>query len=161
MAEAESEDTGNGFNLTIIIAVVVSVVLATGLSYFMMMRFGGLGGSSQEESSQEETKQENEVKQLGPTHSLEQFLVNLSGSNSYVKLQISVEVNNEDVIQEIQNRSPQIRDIIISILRSKRMEDIQGNPGVKSLRSEIRSEVNKNLANGKVTNVFFTEFVIQ
>lgn len=161
MAEEENEDkgNGNGLNLTLIIAVVLSVVLATGLSYFMMVKFGGLGSNGEKEEAKK--AEQNKVKKLGPTHTLQQFLVNLSGSNSYVKIKISVEVNNEKVIEEIQNRSPQIRDTIISILRAKQMKDIQGNPSSRDLREEIRTKVNKHLAKGKITNVFFTEFVIQ
>ncbi|MFO7819618.1 MAG: flagellar basal body-associated FliL family protein [Halanaerobacter sp.] len=161
MADGDNEanEKDNGLNLTLIIAVVLSVVLATGASYFMMMKFGGLGNNGEEDNGKESQKKE--VEELGPTHDLEQFLVNLSGSNSYVKLKISVEVDNEKVIEEIEDRSPQIRDIIISILRSKEMEDVQKSPAAKALRSEIRTKINENLAKGKITNIFFTEFVIQ
>ena len=163
MAEEENsnQDNGNGFNLSLIIAVVLSVVLATSLSYFMLMKFGGLANNNGQQNEEQEKKQEEKVKKLGPTHSLSQFLVNLSGSNSYVKLKISVEVDNQEVISEIQNRTPQIRDTIISILRTKEMKDINSNPSAKQLRQEIRTGINENLANGKVTNVFFTEFVVQ
>ncbi|MGM0501127.1 MAG: flagellar basal body-associated FliL family protein [Bacillota bacterium] len=155
MAEDNQNDNG-GFNFNLIIAVVLSVLLATGVSYFMMVKFGGLGNGEQEEQEQEE-----KVKELGPTHSLDQFLVNLSGSNSYVKLKIALEVDNEDVIEEIDDRSPQIRDTIISILRSRKMEEIKGDSSAQSLREEIRNKINQLLANGQVTNVFFTEFVVQ
>jgi flagellar FliL protein len=159
MAEEEANQN-NGFNLSIIFAIVLSVLLATGLSYFMMMRFGGLSPAGGEKS-QEEEETKKEVKKLGPTHNLEQFLVNLSESNSYVKINIAVEVNNQEVISEIQTRSPQIRDVVISILRAKKMETIQNNPQAKDLREEIRTAINQYLANGNVTNVFFTEFVVQ
>ncbi|MBM7555349.1 flagellar basal body-associated FliL family protein [Halanaerobacter jeridensis] len=162
MADEENENNNdNGFNLSLIIAVVLSVVLATSLSYFMMMKFGGLGNGNAENGTEESKKKKEEVKKIGPTHNLDQFLVNLSGSNSYVKIKISVEVDNKDVIEEIQNRTPQIRDTIISILRSKEMKDISNNPSAKKLRQEIRNRVNQHLAQGKVTNVFFTEFVVQ
>ena len=157
---ADEPDQNSGLNFNLIIAVILSVLLATGSSYFMLMKFGGLGSSSQEGDNKEQTKSE-EIKKLGPTHNLNQFLVNLSESNSYVKIKISVEVSNSEVITEIQNRTPQIRDIIISILRSKKMKDINNNPAAKDLREEIRTRVNQNLAEGKVTNVFFTEFVVQ
>lgn len=152
-----AEEDNSALNFSLIIAVVLSVVLATSLSYFMMMKFGGLTNGEQKG----EPKQQEEVKKLGATHSLNQFLVNLSESNSYVKLSISVEVSNKDVINEIKNRNPQIRDTVISILRSKKMEDISDNPSARKLREEIRKNINQNLAKGKVTNVFFTEFVVQ
>lgn len=162
MAEEENENNGgNGLNLSLIIAVVLSVVLATSLSYFMMMKFGGLANGDSKNGTEESKEEKKQVKKLGPTHNLDQFLVNLSGSNSYVKIKISVEVDNKDVISEIQNRTPQIRDTIISILRAKEMKDISSNPSAKKLREEIRNNINENLAQGKVTNVFFTEFVVQ
>ncbi|MGM0370613.1 MAG: flagellar basal body-associated FliL family protein [Bacillota bacterium] len=158
MAE-EGTNQNNGFNISMIIAIVLSVLLATGMSYFMMMRFGGLSTNQEEQTEEEETKKE--VQRLGPTHNLEQFLVNLSESNSYVKINIAVEVDKEEVIEEIETRSPQIRDTVISILRSKKIKTIQDNPQAKDLREEIRTAINQYLADGSVTNVFFTEFVVQ
>ena len=56
---------------------------------------------------------------------------------------------------------PQLRDGILLLLSSKSMEEIQGIEGKIALRSELVMRVNQILKQGKVRNLYFTEFVIQ
>ena len=154
-----SEENGNGGvnYILLVVIVVVSVLLATGGSYFMLLKFGGLNDNNKKEKT--ETKET--IKKLGPTTKLSQFLVNLSDGQQYIKVNITFEVNNEKVVEEVTNRKPQIRDTIISILRTKKYKEITSNKGTRELRTEIMNNVNRVLVKGKITNVFFTEFVVQ
>ncbi|MFN2364463.1 MAG: flagellar basal body-associated protein FliL, partial [Halarsenatibacteraceae bacterium] len=68
-----------------------------------------------------DTEPEEEVEnKMGPTYQLGEYTVNLSGTGGFQYLQtnIVVEVNDSEVIEEIDKRSPQIDDAIISTLRS-------------------------------------------
>ena len=148
------EKEGSKFNIiTMVIVILLSVLLATGASYFMVTKLGGF--------NQQNAEAEKTTKELGPTSPIGQFLVNLSDGRRFVKVNIVLEVSNEDAVKEIKKRTPQVRDSIISILRSKDYKEITSEQGTRILRTKIMNEINKHLLEGKVTNVFFTEFVIQ
>lgn len=103
--------------------------------------------------------------EIGPLVPLgNEIIVNLlseDGSEHYLKINVTVEVDNEKVKEEATKRVPQIRDLVISILRSKTKEKIDQKEGKESIRSEIISSINSHLVLGKVRNIFFEDFVIQ
>jgi flagellar FliL protein len=47
------------------------------------------------------------------------------------------------------------------ILPTKRFEDINTVQGKKSLRFEVMETINAYLLKGKITNIYFKEFVVQ
>ena len=63
-------------------------------------------------------------------------------------------------MSEVEARKPQIRDTIISILNSKRPEDILKRDGKLYLKQEIKSAVNAFLVDGKVEDIFYVGFQI-
>ena len=72
---------------------------------------------------------------------------------------MELEVQGEHVLDEIEKRKPQIRDIIIIILSSKTQEQVDTREGKDNLRNEIKDTINSFLVQGKISNVFFTEFI--
>ncbi len=150
-----SEESSNVSYVFITIIIILSVLLATGTSYFMFVKLGGGGGNGEDSAAQAQKEE------LGPTTKLGDFVVNLAEGESFVKVNIVFEVSNEKVMEEINQRSPQMRDTIISILRKQNQEGVNSVEGTRKLRTDIMERVNDNLMKGKVTNVFFTEFVLQ
>jgi flagellar protein FliL len=98
---------------------------------------------------------------IGKLIPLETFLVNLSDSRGQkvVKINMELEVNNEDVQKEIDKLKPKIRDIIIIITSSKSYQELAGKDGKDALREEIRDQLNLFLTKGQVNRVYFTEFL--
>ena len=98
-----------------------------------------------------------------PLHKLDTFLVNLSdrGVTRYLKTTIVLELTSEDAVDEINERLSQIRNVILMIMPAKTSKDIRTVEGKRALSGDITSELNSLLKNGSVTNLFFTEFVIQ
>ena len=74
---------------------------------------------------------------------------------------MQVEVDNPSVEGEIQGKLPQIRDEILMILSNKTFDDVSTTSGKHMVKREIASAVNKYLTTGQVTQVYFTEFVVQ
>ncbi len=93
---------------------------------------------------------------------LDQFTVNLStpGSNSpkFVRVNISLEVPNDDTEGEVSQKNPQIRNAIIDLFNSKKPSDLSTVDGREYLKEEIKSSLNSFLISGKVKGVFFTSF---
>ncbi len=150
-----SEEGGINY-LFIIIIIIFTVGLATGATYFMLTRVGVIDGTAEQEVTGGE-----EARELGPVTHLDEFTINLSEDRRFVRVSIALEVNDSDVLEEIETRTPQIRDVVISIVRSKGYDDIRDEDGTRVLRRNIRDNINDKLSEGEVTNVFFTEFMIQ
>lgn len=98
---------------------------------------------------------------IGRLIPLETFLVNLAGSRGQklVKINMEIEVNNDEVQKEIEKLKPKIRDIIIIIVSGKSYQQLSTSEGKDNLRQEIRDQVNLFLTKGKINSVFFTEFL--
>lgn len=109
--------------------------------------------------SQEHEKNSPEF--IGKLIPLETFLVNLAGSRGQklVKINMELEVNNEEVQKEIEKLKPKIRDIIIITVSSKNYEQVSSRAGKDALREEIRDQVNLFLTKGRINRVYFTEFI--
>ena len=110
------------------------------------------------ETQQEELLNEDYIGKLIP---LETFFVNLSGSRGrkLAKVNMEIEVNNDEVQEEIEKLKPKIRDVIIIILSSKSYAQVSTKEGKDSLRDEIRDKVNLFLTKGRIQRVYFTEFI--
>jgi hypothetical protein len=63
--------------------------------------------------------------------------------------------------EELNARLPVINDIIITLLSTKKYDQIYTSEGKESLRQEIMQAVNTRLVDYKVIQVYFTEFVVQ
>jgi flagellar FliL protein len=101
---------------------------------------------------------------FGKMVTLEQFTVNLStpgsSSSKFVRVNVSLEVANDDTEAEVTAKMPQIRNVIIDLFNSKRVSDLSTVDGRDYLREEIKNALNGFLVHGKVKGVFFTNFML-
>ncbi len=100
---------------------------------------------------------------IGPMYPLDQFIVNLFSEDGsrYLKTTINLELSVQELATELDAKKPLIRDIIIKALSAKSYEEISTIAGKENLKDEIVANVNAVLKDGKINNVFFTDFVIQ
>jgi len=91
------------------------------------------------------------------------LVVNLAETNGqrYLKVNLQLEMNSAKLSNELSARSPQLLDLIITILSSKTIEEASTTIGRNRLKREIVDRINAELVTGKVINIYFTEFVIQ
>lgn len=101
--------------------------------------------------------------QIGPILPLETFIVNLAdeGGNRYLRVTMQLELENEKQMEAVQQRLPLIRNSILMTLPSKKYEDIDDFEGKIGLRDEVIGKLNSFLKPAAVSNIYFTEFVIQ
>lgn len=111
------------------------------------------------EKLHEETTSKEFIGRLVP---LETFLVNVSGTRGrkLVKINMELEVTNAEVQEEVEKIKPKIRDYIIIITSSKTFAEISSKEGKDALREEIKNQLNLFLTKGKITKVYFTEFIL-
>lgn len=91
------------------------------------------------------------------------FLVNLSDKDvlRYLKMTLGVEISDQRVAEEIKNKTVEIRDAIITLVSAQTSEDLSTTEGKEKLKLLIADSVNSFLTSGKVTKVYFVDFVMQ
>jgi flagellar FliL protein len=101
--------------------------------------------------------------EIGQMYPMEQFVVNLysEGGSRYLKTALNLELAGEELAMELDSKKPLIRDIIIKALSAKTYEEISTIKGKENLKDEIVMNINEVVTDGKINNIFFTDFVIQ
>ncbi|MGD2036883.1 MAG: flagellar basal body-associated FliL family protein [Desulfobacterales bacterium] len=151
-------------NKLMFLLVAVLLVLTVGLTagFFMMWSklstlntVGNTAVAAQNGQAQSAT--------LGPLFSLDTFIVNLAdaGRSRYLRVTMDLELAAAADAAKLTKKLPQIRDSILMILPSKQFDDIASMEGKIALRDEIIAKLNSLFARTVVTNIFFTEFVVQ
>ena len=150
--------------LLLLIGILMVFMLGMGGGLFMMWnKLSELSIQSAANAGTNTVPGNNPEQPLGPICPLETFIVNLAdkGGNRYLRVTMDLELGNPELQAEITKRMPQIRDSILMILPSKRFDDISPVEGKTALRDEILEKLNSLLTSGKITNIYFKEFVVQ
>lgn len=114
------------------------------------------GEAAGEQKAAEVVKKEN----LLP---LDSFTVNLAqgeGPRRYVRLDAVLKMSDDAKAPEFEARKPQIRDTIISILNTKRADDLLKKEGKSYLKEEIKASINSFLVDGRVEDIYYISFQI-
>lgn len=151
-------------NKLIFLVVAVLLVLTIGLAagFFMMWhKLSALSTQANMAATSETGKAQ--AAALGPLYSLDTFIVNLAddGRSRYLRVTMDLELAESMDAGKLTQRLSQVRDSILMILPSKQFDDIAGMEGKIALRDEILAKLNSLFVNDVVTNIFFTEFVVQ
>lgn len=118
----------------------------------------GENAGSQEEGVAEDTK--NSRSQM---FSMPSFVVNLSDplGRRYLKMSLEIEVRDETALEETEKAMPRIKDALLLLLSSKSYEDLSSMEDKIALKNEILSRLVQIVGSGTISNVYFTEFIIQ
>lgn len=130
-------------------ALVLIVAGAAAVLYFTK-------GSSKKEAAVKEAP-------VTAVWSMEPFIVNLVDNNGerYLKVAIELEISDKSIVPELNKLKPKLRDNVLDLLTAKSYKDLVDMVGKQRLRDEIMMRLNSFLTGGKITKVYFTEFVIQ
>ncbi len=163
--EEEKKEGGSNKLLLIVIIVLLLLLLIVGglVAYFLLSNNDEEQPQQQEPKKVEKKKKVADMTEIGPIYPLDKFVVNLVSNNSsrYLKCKIDIELDSPELQQEIDKKLSAIRDLIIRILSSKTIEEIQTSKGKEKLKEEIKKKINSFLTSGEIRHVYFTEFVIQ
>lgn len=152
----------NKMVLIILAVVLVLIVGAMGGGFYMM--WSKLSSLETAQVGDEETEvEEAETEAIGAIFPLDTFIVNLADDSGkrYLRVTMNLELKVAEMEAELNKRLPQIRDVILTVLPTKKFEDIRTVDGKLGLRNEIMARLNQLLSEEGVSNIYFTEFVIQ
>ncbi len=149
--------------IIIAVAVFVLFLVMVGIGFFVMWE--KIGRLAPPEEIQEEEVVEGDVgrSEMGPIYPLETFIVNLAdaGEPRYLKITVNLELEESDAEEEVDRRLPQIRDLFLSLLPTKKSEQLQNMEGKQAVKDELVENLNAILQTGQVSQIYFTDFVIQ
>jgi flagellar FliL protein len=97
------------------------------------------------------------------TAPIEKVLVNVAGSmgTRYLLTKLTLVSNNADLKKMAEKNEDMLRDLAMSALSSKTINDLE-KPGARNLiRSELISLFNSALGSGVIQEIYFTEFAVQ
>ncbi|SMF67972.1 flagellar FliL protein [Tistlia consotensis] len=97
-------------------------------------------------------------------YELPEMLVNLNSSGrktNFLKLTVSLELDNQEAVAEIQKVLPRVVDAFQVYLRELRIDDLRGSAGLQRLREELLVRVNAAAAPVQVRDVLFKEMLVQ
>jgi len=141
-----------------------------------VLLLGGGGGAAwffmggQKEEGEKHAKNDNgddhggkHAEEPGPVVELEPFLLNLADRDElrFLKVSIKLELDRPEEKTDYQNKVPAIRDALLVLLSSKESQLLRTVNGKRRIREEIMTRVNGVMSKGKISNVFFTDFIIQ
>ena len=161
-AETESAETeppkksGKG---KLILAVVPIVLLLAGAGLWV----AGVGPSL---LGMERKPEQAEKKPDAPSYiELPEMVANLNSGNprhlSYIKLSVRIEVPKLADVETIRAARPRMQDIMQTYLREMRPEELRGSAGTYRLREELLARANTAVAPARVSDVLFTQMLIQ
>jgi len=176
MAEEQEEQVqekkSNSIVLIFIIGIIAFLIIIGAVLFFVLS--GDEEGvetdvvSSDSTSSVENQQQQSSVRrsnslEVGFMFELDTFIVNLLSENGrrYLKIKVNLELEDEDLAEEVTLKTPVIRDIVIRIASSKTLEEISTEKGKDKFKDQVLQEINSRMKDGRIQNIYFTDFVIQ
>ena len=146
----------------IAVLVLVGLILAGGISYFVTTK---LMSGSMSDSSESQHHDPGVFVKLGDAK--EGIIVNVGGvkGGRFLKVGIVMEMNpgKKDNIKDGKLNTlaeTKILDTTLQILRSEQIENFDASKQ-DALKAKIKDEVNKALGQGSVYDVYITSFVLQ
>ena len=173
MAEKEKKkeepEKGGGKNKLIIIIAAAVLLLGVGggaAYYFLVVKPHQL---ELQKKKEEESKAAALIKpipeeaKIGPMVEIKEFVVNIIGEDAthYVKASLSLELDKDNTMDEVNKRMPQIRDAILLLISNKTFAELQDIQGKNQVKAELKSKINSFLKTGSVNNIYLTDFVVQ
>lgn len=143
----------------IMIVVVILLIIGSGVGAFFFLQH--------KKSVEEAAKADSEKKQQVPVqvfYDMDEMIVNLNtdGKNpSFMKLKVTLEVDNENDKQVLVQLAPRIRDVFQVYLRELRPSDMQGSVGLYRLKEELLYRINKLVYPAKIKDILFKDVLVQ
>jgi len=188
-AEISSEETiqPKKSPIKLIVFIVIGLLVVGGIGFGVKMFFFSKDDKKVEENAdgkkveegkkdgdKEDVKLDEEgnpiVEEEGVILGLEPFIVNLSGADGrrYLKTTIRLEITTKELMELINKPTStwlfKTKDAVLEILSSKTVEEVLPVDNRRDLRNEIMFRLNriyeKSKVKGKVTEVYFIEFLV-
>ncbi len=149
----------------IIIAVIAGIFMAAmgGGFYMLWSKISAMEEKAQAENEEGEDADGEADAGPRPIYKLTTMIVNLSdeGGRRYLRATIDLEIRKIEDETRIEERVAQIKDAVLQIMSTRTFAGINSVEGKVALKNEILAKLNEILKEEVVTNIYFSEFVVQ
>jgi len=149
----------SGMDMKKLLAIIIPlfVILFVGMGFILYLM---LNPSNPANGAQKDDK--GDIKrEVFVFHDDQPFITNLKDSDSYLKADISIEVENQKDVEVLNKNLHKVRDRIISILRNVSEEDMKRSDIQEILKNRIKQDLQESLKIDTITGIYFNEFVMQ
>ncbi|MCK4304568.1 MAG: flagellar basal body-associated FliL family protein [Candidatus Eisenbacteria sp.] len=104
------------------------------------------------------------VEAPGEQYVVEDIIVNPSGTRGKRFLRLGISLETKDgptVLAELDSRRAQIRDLLIRKFSRRTLEELSDPTVREEIRLSCIEEINTNLLEGEIANLYFTDYVLQ
>ena len=169
LGEAEiaiEEKKGGMSGKKLVLSVVLPLLLVSrgGAAAFFLGALDGLLGKEPASEVAAADPTASPAAGEGVFFDLQEMLVNLNTGGRkthFLKISVSLEVDTDDDVLQLQRVMPRIVDSFQVYLRELRIEDLHGSAGLQRLREELLLRVNSAAQPTVVRDVLFREMLVQ
>jgi flagellar protein FliL len=150
------------------VSVVLLFLGVMGGGFYVMLkkmteldqRVQAVGGG---EAAAVHTNEKNKKHEETESFNLDSLIVNLADGDGsrYLRISMVLEVAKKEVVAELEKRKPQLKNIALMLLPMKKFQELNSTEGKKALRDELMAKMNEVIGGPFITDIFFTEFVVQ
>lgn len=164
-AEAPTKKRGKSKLLMLLAGVVVLLAVVAGLWFTgILPRLIGIGGDKQSAQAHPADQPVADTVQPSAFVDVPELIANLNSEGRrpvFVKLKVRIELAKASDAAALQAALPRVVDLLLTYLRETRPEELRGSAGTWRLREELIARANIAVAPVRVTDVLFTEMLIQ
>lgn len=92
---------------------------------------------------------------------LDEMYTNIKKSNNIMKINITVEYTDDRLAAVLNKQKARITNDILELLRNKTLEELSGKEGQRKARTDIKDKIVEIVESNNISNVYFTEFIVQ
>ena len=173
VAEKPAKQSNKGLIITIALVSLISSAGGAGLTSYLVgkaiAKLPVAGAVAEGGHESEEARKEAELVEAiehGGVVPLDPFVVNLAdeGVARYLRIKVTLMVDDKNKVKEVIENlalTGKVKDVILQTLSRKTSQDLINEEGKNKLRAEIQEGIGRYFKEPKLTDVMFTEFVIQ
>jgi flagellar protein FliL len=140
-------------SLFLIIGIIVIALIGGVAAYLLLFS----GKSEKAEAKHHEEKKEVKTALIA----LDSFVLNLAEQGRFLKVTMQIELSDAAALPMVTEKTPQLRDAIITLVSSKSSEAVSSPEGKLQLKDELLLRANQSVGKDVFKNLYFTEFVMQ
>lgn len=163
-APSAAETPKESMSIQKILMIGIPIVLVQiGLMYFIFVKFIAPSVSPAQHGAAEQEAAGESKEEATQVLVIKDLIINPAGTNGtrFLLTTVGLEVPSVEIKTELEQKEIQTRDILNTVLTSKGLDELTVPQFKETLRKEIQEKLNANLKSGKISNVYFSKFIIQ
>ncbi len=154
-AEQEKKEKKGGKKKLLLF--LVAGLLIIGIAGGVVMFLGG------KKKGEEEKKEKVEKPAQTFFITLDPIIVNLLDPTGkrYLQIQISLEVGDKKLEDELKEKQPIIKDTIISVLGEKTVDDVLAPNAKEEIKKELLEKINQALGEDVVLHIYILQYIVE